>query len=286
MSDESGDDGVADHGGDWSPDAVDDDLPAELEGVVADLRQAFLVEPDPAVERAHLAAMALASATGRDRGSLAPAAAVGAGRKAAVAIGVAGVLVLGSAGLAAAGALPAPVQNAAHRLVAPIGIDLPTKPDADGPASTSADPTTTTVPDPTASAEPGAQGVAPGQGGTNPGVGGGEPPGLIADGGSVPTDPGASGAAPGQGGVNPGVGGGEPPGQVIDPGNGDGGGNGGKSFVNGGKGADTMRPGQCVNAGWGGFGPSAPFFFGAATALIAAVAMWAWKPAAESVDSF
>ena len=30
--------------------------------------------------------------------------------------------------------------------------------------------------------------------------------------------------------------------------------------------------------GWGGFGPSAPFFFGAVTALIAAVAMWVWKP--------
>ena len=30
--------------------------------------------------------------------------------------------------------------------------------------------------------------------------------------------------------------------------------------------------------GWGGFGPSAPFFFGSAMALIAAVAMWVWKP--------
>ena len=30
--------------------------------------------------------------------------------------------------------------------------------------------------------------------------------------------------------------------------------------------------------GWGGFGPSAPFFFGSAMALIAAMAMWAWKP--------
>jgi len=31
--------------------------------------------------------------------------------------------------------------------------------------------------------------------------------------------------------------------------------------------------------GWAGFGPSAPFFFGGALALVAAVAMWAWKPA-------
>ena len=30
--------------------------------------------------------------------------------------------------------------------------------------------------------------------------------------------------------------------------------------------------------GWSGFGPSAPFFFGSAMALIAAVAMWIWKP--------
>lgn len=31
--------------------------------------------------------------------------------------------------------------------------------------------------------------------------------------------------------------------------------------------------------GWAGFGPSAPFLFGGIMALIAAVAMWAWKPA-------
>jgi len=30
--------------------------------------------------------------------------------------------------------------------------------------------------------------------------------------------------------------------------------------------------------GWAGFGPSAPFLFGGIMALIAAVAMWAWKP--------
>jgi MFS family permease len=36
-------------------------------------------------------------------------------------------------------------------------------------------------------------------------------------------------------------------------------------------------------AGWSGFGPSAPFFFGATTALIAAVAMWAWKPAEKQI---
>jgi len=30
--------------------------------------------------------------------------------------------------------------------------------------------------------------------------------------------------------------------------------------------------------GWRGFGPSAPFFFGGALALIAAVAMGLWKP--------
>ncbi len=30
--------------------------------------------------------------------------------------------------------------------------------------------------------------------------------------------------------------------------------------------------------GWQGFGPSAPFFFGAGMALIAAVMMWSWKP--------
>ncbi len=33
-----------------------------------------------------------------------------------------------------------------------------------------------------------------------------------------------------------------------------GGGDGGKAFVNGGKGADTERPGQCVDSGLGGFG--------------------------------
>ncbi len=31
-------------------------------------------------------------------------------------------------------------------------------------------------------------------------------------------------------------------------------------------------------AGWKGFGPSAPFYFGSALALIAAVLMWVWKP--------
>ena len=31
--------------------------------------------------------------------------------------------------------------------------------------------------------------------------------------------------------------------------------------------------------GWGGFGPAAPFFFGGSLALIAALAMWVWKPA-------
>ena len=33
--------------------------------------------------------------------------------------------------------------------------------------------------------------------------------------------------------------------------------------------------------GWAGFGPAAPFLFGGVLALIAAVAMWAWKPARQ-----
>ncbi len=37
--------------------------------------------------------------------------------------------------------------------------------------------------------------------------------------------------------------------------------------------------------GWQGFGPSAPFFFGAGMALIAAVMMWSWKPQLAVVAS-
>jgi MFS family permease len=35
-------------------------------------------------------------------------------------------------------------------------------------------------------------------------------------------------------------------------------------------------------AGWGGFGPSSPFLFGGAMALLAALAMWMWRPAPAS----
>ncbi|MFN8041636.1 MAG: hypothetical protein U0Q07_20640 [Acidimicrobiales bacterium] len=233
-------------------DGLSGDLAESVDAVAADLRQAFLVDPDPAVAQDHLAAMA---AVALDRGSLAPTDGR-SGRKAVAAAVVAGAVLLGTAGLAAAGALPAPVQNAAHRLVAPIGIDLPTTADGDGPATTS-----TTVPPtgggPTGAA-PGASGAAPGPEGTNLGVGGGEPPGLVANGGTVPTDPGASGAAPGQGGVNPGIGGGEAPGQVVDPrqggGDDDGSGDAGENGNAGGKGNGNAGGKGNGNAGGNGNG--------------------------------
>ncbi|HEY5154857.1 MAG TPA: hypothetical protein VIJ47_08995 [Acidimicrobiales bacterium] len=104
-----------------------DDLglsPAET-AIAADLRAAFLVEPDPATAERHIAAMVAAREAIR-----APSVISLAGhrsRKAIAAAGLVGAVVLGSAGVAAAsGGLPDPIQRVVASVGRPIGIHLPT----------------------------------------------------------------------------------------------------------------------------------------------------------------
>ena len=212
-------------------------IPTELGGVVADLKDAFLVPPDELTTRRHLAALAEArddieAASSRSRRARRR-------RRILVPIGVSGGLILATSGLAAAGELPAPIQHAVAAVAAPFGIDLP---ETDAPSApqgtpgTEDDPSTavtstpaapsggpdadTSSPSPgadTARSAPGQVGTdpppsdrapeqstgpgksdqVPGHGGTNPGKSGQAP-------GHGGTDPGKSGQAPGHGGTNPG----------------------------------------------------------------------------------
>ena len=120
--------------------------PAEA-AIAADLRAAFLVDPDPTLTERHVAAMVAAR-----RARLAPPAislATHRTRKALVAAGLAGAVVLGSAGVAAAaGGLPDGLQRAVASAIRPVGIHLPVPAERkdDNP-----DEPTTTVPDPTTS---------------------------------------------------------------------------------------------------------------------------------------
>ena len=97
--------------------------PAEA-AIAADLRAAFLVDPDPTLTERHVAAMVAAR-----RAHLAPPAislATHRTRKALVAAGLAGAVVLGSAGVAAAaGGLPDGLQRAVASAIRPVGIHLP-----------------------------------------------------------------------------------------------------------------------------------------------------------------
>ncbi len=105
-------------------DEVGPDLSPAEAAIAADLRAAFLVEPDADVTERHVAAMVAAR-----RAHLAPPVASLVGyrtRKAVMAAGLAGAVVLGSAGVAAAaGGLPDPLQRAAASIVRPVGIHLP-----------------------------------------------------------------------------------------------------------------------------------------------------------------
>lgn len=202
------------------------DLPV---GLVADLRDAFVVAPAPHVEAAHLGAMADAMAIRSisNRGA-------GARRGLVAAALVAGIAVVGIAG---AGALPGPAQAFVARVVAPLGVDLPDgtseAPGTPAPSPTPGDsrpglpslpsvspddPDGALADDPGRGAEsPGRSGETPGQSGEIPGQSG-EIPGRSAEApGRTGETPGQSGDAPGHGGANPGNGGGTPPGQLVDP---------------------------------------------------------------------
>ncbi len=115
--------------------------PAE-EAIVADLRAAFLIEPDPDTARRHVAAM-VAAREARQAPSVLSLAAHRS-RKALVAAGLAGAVVLGSAGVAAAsGSLPDSLQRVVASVGRPVGIHLPV------PAAAPPTPTQPTDSDPT-----------------------------------------------------------------------------------------------------------------------------------------
>jgi hypothetical protein len=85
----------------------------EHDDLQARLRQMGTQPVDPAVRADHLARMAGVRPRSTMRPKLRVAAAFLAG------------LLVGGSGLAAAGALPDPVQHAAHRTLDPLGIDVP-----------------------------------------------------------------------------------------------------------------------------------------------------------------
>jgi len=181
------------------------ELLADLQVMAADLRDAFVRNPQPDVATRHLAAMTNAT--------LAPVVPLGRHhRRMAVAAMVAAGGVLAFGGLAAAGVLPASLQSGAAKLVHPIGIVLPDPGDHDrGPSSSD---------------------QAPGLGGTNPGKAD-EAPGQQDQPGNSESAPGLGGENPGRSDTAPGQtgdGGNNkptvPPGQVDNPGQGSGNSNG------------------------------------------------------------
>jgi len=147
------------------------------ESIAADLRAAFLVEPDPVTTDRHVAAMVAASEARRAPSVIALA--THRSRKALVAAGVAGVVLLGSAGVAAAsGNLPDPLQRAVASACRPVGIVLPVPGGEENKSGPPADEPTTVPPTSATSAAPTT--VAPGS----------VPPGGVqSDGGSGSQSP-------------------------------------------------------------------------------------------------
>gem|GEM_PF-3333490 len=123
------------------------------ESIAADLRAAFLVEPDPVMAERHVAAMVAASEARRAPSAISLA--THRSRKALVAAGVAGAVLLGSAGVAAAsGNLPGPLQRAVASACRPVGIDLPVPGGGEGNKSGPFVDEPTTVPPTSATSTP------------------------------------------------------------------------------------------------------------------------------------
>jgi hypothetical protein len=186
--------------------------PDDLAGVVADLRAAYLVDPDELLARRHLSAMAIAAA---EVAAAEPAPRRRRRRRVLVPVGVAGGLILATSGLAAAGVLPGPVQRAVAAAARPFGVELqtdssPIRSDTPGAGGRTADAGSPDTGPPTSTPPVDPSQDAPGHGGTNPGQseqapGQQDAPGASGDApGHGGENPGQSDQAPGQGGANPG----------------------------------------------------------------------------------
>src|SRR4051812_38952933 len=112
--------------------STDADLGPALERTAADLRTAFVREPDPAVADRHVAAMVAAASAASAVGSTMVVTGPSRRRQLAVAGGVVAAALAFTGGLAAAGVLPRPLQDAVADFVRPVGIDLPHSDDDDG----------------------------------------------------------------------------------------------------------------------------------------------------------